>query len=164
MLQIIVCADGADAGHTVLRYIPAASNAFSFIRSHHHQVLTSSIKHSAPTLFHAFLSPHAKSFIPPKLTAIGVWPVFSQSFSYDASLSKLMWTLTPSIRGGIRYAEARLSDLICQHDCQALQFKGHGKNLSRVMGSAPIRSCRWLSRQHNSDSMVRMRFSAILKL
>ncbi|KAG2754257.1 CoA-dependent acyltransferase [Suillus brevipes Sb2] len=123
MLQIIVCADGADAGHTVLRYIPAASNAFSFIRSHYHQVLTSSIKHSAPTLYHAFLSPHAKSFTPPKSTAIGVLPVFSQSFSCDASFSKLMWTLTPSIRGGVRYAEMQLSDLICQNDCRALEFK-----------------------------------------
>ncbi|KAG1752000.1 carnitine acetyl transferase [Suillus occidentalis] len=123
MLQIIVCADGADGGHTVLRYIPAASNAFSFIRSHYHQVLTSSIKHSAPTLYHAFLSPHAKSFTPPKSTAIGVWPVFSQSFSCDASFSKLLWTLTPSIRGGVRYAEMQLSDLICQNDCWALEFK-----------------------------------------
>ena len=34
-----------------------------------------------------------------------------------------MWTLTPSIRGGIRYAETQLSDLICQNDCQALEFK-----------------------------------------
>ncbi|KAG1762109.1 hypothetical protein EDD22DRAFT_953373 [Suillus occidentalis] len=69
-------------------------------------LLTHSINPSAPTLFHTSLSPHAKSFKPPKSTANGNLPVSSQSFSYDTSPSRLIWTLTSSIRGGIRYPEA----------------------------------------------------------
>jgi carnitine O-acetyltransferase len=45
----------------------------------------------------------------------------------DTSPKKLEWTLTPELRIGIRFAETRLSDLICQNDCQALEFKGYGK-------------------------------------
>jgi carnitine O-acetyltransferase len=110
-------------------------------------LLARSINPSAPTLFHASLSPHAKSYKPPKSTANGNLPISSQSFSYDTSPSKLMWTLTPSIRGGIRYAETRLSDLICQNDCQALEFKGYGKNFITSHGFSP-------------DAFVQMAFQA----
>jgi carnitine O-acetyltransferase len=58
-----------------------------------------------------------------------------------------MWTLTPSIRVGIRYAETRLSDLICQNDCQALEFKGYGKNFITSHGFSP-------------DAFVQMAFQA----
>ena len=58
-----------------------------------------------------------------------------------------MWTLTPSIRIGIRYAETRLSDLICQNDCQALEFKGYGKNFITSHGFSP-------------DAFVQMAFQA----
>jgi carnitine O-acetyltransferase len=110
-------------------------------------LLARSINPSAPTLFHASLSPHAKSYKPPKSTANGKLPISSESFSYDTSPSKLMWTLTPSIRGGIRYAETRLSDLICQNDCQALEFKGYGKNFITSHGFSP-------------DAFVQMAFQA----
>jgi hypothetical protein len=72
---------------------------------------------------------------------------YALSFSYDTSPSKLVWTLTPSIIGGIRYAETRLSDLICQNDCQALEFKGYGKNFITSHGFSP-------------DAFVQMAFQA----
>lgn len=148
-LQIIVCADGAAGinfehtgvdGHTVLRF---AADVFT----EGLMLLARSINPSAPTLFHASLSPHAKSYRPPKSIAGGKMPTSSQSFSYDTSPSKLMWTLTPSIRVGIRYAETRLSDLICQNDCQALEFKGYGKNFITSHGFSP-------------DAFVQMAFQA----
>ncbi|KAG1858816.1 acyltransferase ChoActase/COT/CPT [Suillus subluteus] len=148
-LQIIVCADGAAGinfehtgvdGHTVLRF---AADVFT----EGLMLLARSINPSAPTLFHASLSPHAKSYKPPKSIANGKLPITSQIFSYDTSPSKLMWTLTPSIRVGIRYAETRLSDLICQNDCQALEFKGYGKNFITSHGFSP-------------DAFVQMAFQA----
>jgi carnitine O-acetyltransferase len=110
-------------------------------------LLARSINPSAPTLFHAPLSPHAKSYKPPKSIPNGKLPITSQSFSYDTSPAKLIWTLTPSIRVGIRYAETRLSDLICQNDCQALEFKGYGKNFITSHGFSP-------------DAFVQMAFQA----
>lgn len=38
---------------------------------------------------------------------------------------------------GIRFAETRLSDLICQHEIEALEFAGFGKEFSQ--SSAPFR-------------------------
>ena len=97
-------------------------------------LLVRSINPSAPTLFHAPLSPHAKSYKPPKSNPRSHDHVSSISSApstldrYDTSPAKLIWTLTPQIRVGIQFAETRLSDLICQNDCQALEFKGYGKN------------------------------------
>jgi carnitine O-acetyltransferase len=89
-------------------------------------LLARSINPSAPTLFHAPLSPHARSYKPPKANpGEQIRYVLDK---YDTSPVKLIWTLTPQIRVGIRFAETRLSDLICQNDCQALEFKGYGKN------------------------------------
>ncbi|KAG2122802.1 uncharacterized protein EDB93DRAFT_1259221 [Suillus bovinus] len=127
-------------GHTVLRF---AADVFT----EGLMLLARSINPSAPTLFHASLSPHAESYRPPKSIANGKLPISSQIFSYDTSPSKLMWTLTPSIRVGIRYAETRLSDLICQNDCQALEFKGYGKNFITSHGFSP-------------DAFVQMAFQA----
>jgi len=55
--------------------------------------------------------------------------------------------LTPELRAGIRFAETRLSDLICQNDCQALEFKGYGKNFITSHGFSP-------------DAFVQMAFQA----
>ena len=170
-LQIIVCADGAAGinfehtgvdGHTVLRY---ALNMHPFYSAHEVvrfaadvfteglMLLARSINPSAPTLFHAPLSPHAKSYKPPK-TAPGrhgqvssISSVTSALDRYDTSPAKLIWTLTPQIRVGIRFAETRLSDLICQNDCQALEFKGYGKNFITSHGLSP-------------DAFVQMAFQA----
>lgn len=48
---------------------------------------------------------------------------------------------------GVRFAETRLSDLICQNDCQALEFKGYGKNFITSHGFSP-------------DAFVQMAFQA----
>ncbi|KAG6370391.1 hypothetical protein JVT61DRAFT_12112 [Boletus reticuloceps] len=61
--------------------------------------------------------------------------------------SDTTWTLTSQIRVSIRLAETRLSDLICQNDCQALEFKGYGKNFIT-------------SHQFSPDAFVQMAFQA----
>ena len=106
-------------------------------------LLARSINPSAPTLFHASLSPHARAYkvrggrngngSPPPLI--------------DTTPKKLEWKLSPELRVGIRYAETRLSDLICQNDCQALEFKAYGKNFITSHGFSP-------------DAFVQMAFQA----
>lgn len=163
-----MCADGAAGinfehtgvdGHTVLRYVLVASNLIltasydirfaADIFTEGLMLLARSINPSAPTLFHAPLSPHSKSYKPLKSTpnGHGSKSISSLHNTYDTSPAKLMWTLTPSIRIGIRYAETRLSDLICQNDCQALEFKGYGKNFITSHGFSP-------------DAFVQMAFQA----
>ncbi|KAG8214291.1 acyltransferase ChoActase/COT/CPT [Butyriboletus roseoflavus] len=154
-LQIIVCADGAAGinfehtgvdGHTVLRF---AADVFT----EGLMLLARSINPSAPTLFHAPLSPHAKSYQPPGVNPRGhghassIYSVNSTLDKYDTRPSKLIWTLTPEIHVGIRFAETRLSDLICQNDCQALEFKGYGRNFITSHGFSP-------------DAFVQMAFQA----
>ncbi|KAH7907585.1 carnitine acetyl transferase [Hygrophoropsis aurantiaca] len=154
-LQIIVCADGAAGinfehtgvdGHTVLRF---AADVFT----EGLMLLARSINPSAPTLFHAPLSPYAKSYKPPKSASKPTHkPNVSSTSShstetYDTSPKKLEWTLTPALRVGIRFAETRLSDLICQNDVQALEFKGYGKNFITSHGFSP-------------DAFVQMAFQA----
>jgi carnitine O-acetyltransferase len=108
-------------------------------------LLARSINPSAPTLFQAKLSRHAKSYKAPrdaKLngTAGALEPI-------DTSPKKMEWQLSPDLRAGIRFAETRLSDLICQNDCQALEFKGYGKNFITSHGFSP-------------DAFVQMAFQA----
>ncbi|KAI1785469.1 acyltransferase ChoActase/COT/CPT [Ganoderma leucocontextum] len=145
-LQIIVCADGAAGinfehtgvdGHTVLRF---AADIFT----EGLMLLARSINPSAPTLFHAPLSPYAKSYKPPR----GQTPTASSPiYHIDTTPKKLEWTLYPELRAGIRFAETRLSDLICQNDCQALEFKAYGKNFITSHGFSP-------------DAFVQMAFQA----
>jgi len=107
-------------------------------------LLARSINPSAPTLFHAPLSPHAKSYKPPRGKKSLTPP---STFSIDTTPKKLEWKLTPELRVGIRFAETRLSDLICQNDCEALEFKGYGKNFITSHGFSP-------------DAFVQMAFQA----
>ncbi|KAA1478333.1 carnitine acetyl transferase [Dentipellis sp. KUC8613] len=145
-LQIIVCADGAAGinfehtgvdGHTVLRF---AADIFT----EGLMLLARSINPSAPTLFHAPLSPYARSYRPPRGQQR---PAPPPTGHIDTVPKKLEWTLTPELRAGIRFAETRLSDLICQNDCQALEFKGYGKNFITSHGFSP-------------DAFVQMAFQA----
>lgn len=121
-------------------------------------LLARSINPSAPTLFHAPLSPHAKSYKPPKSKPNGAPPsspsngktpngVPVKKLSFDTAPKKLEWVLGPELRAGIRFAETRLSDLICQNDCQALEFKGYGKVFITSHGFSP-------------DAFVQMAFQA----
>ncbi|CCL98183.1 uncharacterized protein FIBRA_00177 [Fibroporia radiculosa] len=144
-LQIIVCADGSAGinfehtgvdGHTVLRF---AADVYT----EGLMLLARSINPSAPTLFHAPLSPHARSYKP----ARGAPPAPPPSYVIDPAPKKLEWTLYPELRAAIRFAETHLSDLICQNDCQALEFKGYGKNFITSHGFSP-------------DAFVQMAFQA----
>lgn len=113
-------------------------------------LLARSINPSAPTLFSAPLSPHSKSFKAPRSAPSTASPNNSQSKPLpliDTTPKKLEWSLTPEIRTGIRFAETRISDLICQNDCQALEFKGYGKNFITKYGYSP-------------DAFVQMAFQA----
>jgi carnitine O-acetyltransferase len=47
----------------------------------------------------------------------------------------------------VRYAETRISDLICQNDSQALEFKAYGSNFIKRHGFSP-------------DAFVQMAFQA----
>jgi carnitine O-acetyltransferase len=107
-------------------------------------LLARSINPSAPTLFHAALSPHARSFKAPRSNGVKPIPIHEP---IDTTPKKLEWTLSPELRVGIRFAETRLSDLICQNDCQALEFKNYGKNFITSHGLSP-------------DAFVQMAFQA----
>ncbi|KAI0261347.1 acyltransferase ChoActase/COT/CPT [Gloeopeniophorella convolvens] len=135
-LQVIVTADGAAGinfehtgvdGHTVLRF---AADVFT----EGLMLLARSINPSAPTLFHAPPIKHA---------------VRRGSNTAQASPKKLEWAIegTPELRTGIRFAETRLSDLICQNDCAALEFRGYGKAFITTHGFSP-------------DAFVQMAFQA----
>ncbi|KAH9932526.1 acyltransferase ChoActase/COT/CPT [Fomitopsis serialis] len=149
-LQIIVCADGAAGinfehtgvdGHTVLRF---AADIFT----EGLMLLARSINPSAPTLFHAPLSPYAKSYKPPRgAPAHAAAKQQPPAYVIDTVPKKLEWTLYPELRAAIRFAETHLSDLICQNDCQALEFKGYGKNFITAHGFSP-------------DAFVQMAFQA----
>ena len=106
-------------------------------------LLARSINPSAPTLFHAPLSPYAKTYKPPRGQSAPQGP----SYIIDTAPKKLEWALTPELRIGIRFAETRISDLICQNDCQALEFRGYGKNFITKYGMSP-------------DAFVQMAFQA----
>ncbi|KAF9446565.1 acyltransferase ChoActase/COT/CPT [Macrolepiota fuliginosa MF-IS2] len=145
-LQIIVCADGAAGinfehtgvdGHTVLRF---AADIFT----EGLMLLARSINPSAPTLFHAPLSPHAKSYKPSRGSQKPPTPPLER---IDTTPKKLEWKLSPELRAGVRFAETRISDLICQNDCQALEFKGYGKNFITSHGFSP-------------DAFIQMAFQA----
>ena len=102
-------------------------------------LLARSINPSAPTLFHAPLSTHSKSYKPSHS--------HSPADLIDTLPKKLDWVLSPELRVGIKFAETRLSDLICQNDIQALEFKGYGKNFITSHGFSP-------------DAFVQMAFQA----
>lgn len=151
-LQIIVCADGSAGinfehtgvdGHTVLRF---AADIFT----DNLMLLARSINPSAPTLFHAPLSPYARSYkskkpskpngvngSPKTNTNTATSPRSAMLELFTTAPKKLEWVLGPELRAGIRFAETRLSDLICQNDCQALEFKGYGKVFITSHGFSP---------------------------
>jgi carnitine O-acetyltransferase len=97
-------------------------------------LLARSINPSAPTLFHV---PTIKS------------SARRSSHTAHAAPKKLEWMLegTPELRIGIRFAETRLSDLICQNDCAAIEFRGYGKLFITSHGFSP-------------DAFVQMAFQA----
>ncbi|CAE7114775.1 unnamed protein product [Rhizoctonia solani] len=142
-LQIIVCANGAAGinfehtgvdGHTVLRY---AADIFT----EGLMLLARSINPKAPVMFKAKLSPHAKA------SKVKPGPNDVEPEPLDPSPKKLEWDLSSTLLTGIRFAETRLSDLICQNDCKALEFTGYGSNFIKTHGFSP-------------DAFVQMAFQA----
>ncbi|KZT37052.1 acyltransferase ChoActase/COT/CPT [Sistotremastrum suecicum HHB10207 ss-3] len=138
-LQIIVCANGAAGinfehtgvdGHTILKW-PLD------IFTDNLMLLAHSINPSAPTMFQAKLSPFSKSYKAKHRNSTAVPPQNGVPEYLNSSPHKLEWTLTPEVRAGIRFAETRISDLICQNDCQALEFKHYGKNFITKYGFSP---------------------------
>ena len=119
-------------------------------------LLARSINPSAPTLFHAPLSPRAKAYKPPRpskpspsatTTSPPTTTTITPLDTIDTTPKKLEWKLTPELRVGVRYAETRLSALICQNECQALEFDGYGKVFITSHGISP-------------DAFVQMAFQA----
>ncbi|ELU39907.1 carnitine acetyl transferase [Rhizoctonia solani AG-1 IA] len=89
----------------------------------------------------AKLSPHAKA------SKVKPGPDDVEPEPLDPSPKKLEWELSNTLLTGIRFAETRLSDLICQNDCQALEFTGYGANFIKTHGFSP-------------DAFVQMAFQA----
>lgn len=88
-----------------------------------------SINPASPTLFKSQLSPFARSRKSKQLST-AVPADEEDEEEVDTTPKKLTWHLTGEIRMGIRFAETRLSDLICQHEVEALEFAGYGKEFS----------------------------------
>nr|XP_018265940.1 carnitine O-acetyltransferase [Kwoniella dejecticola CBS 10117]OBR88098.1 carnitine O-acetyltransferase [Kwoniella dejecticola CBS 10117] len=131
-LQIIVCSNGEAGinfehtgvdGHTVLRY---AADVYTELVL----LFAKTINPSTPSLFKSKQSPFCKSAKNPPKEEDG-----EEDFEFQPK--KLEWRLTPDLLAGIRYAETRISDLICQNDSQALEFKGYGGNFIKRHGFSP---------------------------
>jgi len=141
-LQIIVCSNGEAGvnfehtgvdGHTVLRY---AADIYTELVL----LYAKSINPSTPSLFKAKLSPFAKGSKTPR-------EADDIECEADTNPKKLVWRLTPNLKAGVRYAETRISDLICQNDSKALEFRGYGANFIKRHGFSP-------------DAFVQMAFQA----
>lgn len=141
-LQIIVCSNGEAGvnfehtgvdGHTVLRY---AADVFTELVL----LFAKSINPSTPSLFKAKMSPFAKNSKTPREPD-------DVETEADTKPKKLEWALTPDLKQGVRFAETRISDLICQNDSKALEFRGYGANFIKRHGFSP-------------DAFVQMAFQA----
>ncbi|GAA6023450.1 hypothetical protein JCM10207_004418 [Rhodosporidiobolus poonsookiae] len=135
-LQIIVAANGAAGinfehsgvdGHTVLRFVADVYTELilRFARS---------INSASGTLFQSKLSPWAKGG-PGKKGAVA--PEGEEPEEVDTEPKKLEWIMTSELKLAVRYAETRLSDLICQNEAVALEFEVYGKNAITQHGFSP---------------------------
>lgn len=109
-------------------------------------LMARSINPKAPALFKAKLSPLSRSVTKASKADLGNASLETPQ-TFNTVPRKLEWNLTPEIKIGIRFAETRLSDLICQNDVQALEFTGFGKS--------------WITKHSFSpDAFVQMAFQA----
>ena len=147
-LQIIVCSNGEAGinfehtgvdGHTVLRY---AADVYTELVL----LFAKTINPSTPSLFRARPSPYSRSAKNKNNTNTKTKDTPDEDDS-DTSPKKLEWRLTPDLRAGVRFAETRISDLICQNESQALEFKGYGSAFIKRHGFSP-------------DAFVQMAFQA----
>ncbi|WFD07931.1 carnitine O-acetyltransferase [Malassezia vespertilionis] len=147
-LQIIVCANGTAGvnfehcsadGHTVLRFVADIYTEliFQFARSIHPQT---------GSLFQANASPYARGLSRKKGSA----PLdqhLVQETLFCTTPRRLEWAWTDAVKYSVRYAEMRLSDLICQNESAVLEFDGYGKHFITSHGFSP-------------DAFVQMAFQA----
>ncbi|SPO22045.1 related to carnitine acetyl transferase FacC [Ustilago trichophora] len=130
-LQIIVCANGAAGinfehtgvdGHTVLRY---AADVYTELIMR----FAKSINSATKSLFKAKTSPFAKGAgKKANGTTTEIDAQKAQDVDQATAPKKLEWNLTSKLADGIKYGETRLSDLICQNECEVLEFDRYGKN------------------------------------
>ncbi|KAF0709620.1 Aste57867_5845 [Aphanomyces stellatus] len=118
-LQIIVCDNGVAGvnfehsvvdGHTVLRF---ASDVF-----------TDTVIRFAQSISGTTQSFLMGAYRPPT-EDLHIAPV------------KLEWNLNSELQQGIRFAEARLSDLIVQNETRVLEFRAYGKNFITKSNCSP---------------------------
>ncbi|TIB66939.1 hypothetical protein E3P77_01909 [Wallemia ichthyophaga] len=142
-LQIIVCQDGSAGinfehsgvdGHTVLRY---AADIYTELVL----LFAKSINPVAPTLFQSKLSPYSKS------AKGGAQPYPDHLAPPATAPQRLEWAYTNEIKLAIRFAETRLSDMICQNEAQVMEFPRYGKLFITKHGFSP-------------DAFVQMAFQA----
>lgn len=124
-LQIIVCANGAAGinfehtgvdGHTVLRF---AGDVYAELILR----FAKSINNRTKSLFSAVTSPYARGSAKKGDDSAKI-----QEAELITAPKKLEWDLTADVAAAIRYGETRLSDLICQNECQVLEYTKYGKN------------------------------------
>ncbi|WFD32028.1 carnitine O-acetyltransferase [Malassezia sp. CBS 17886] len=136
-LQIIVCANGTAGvnfehsstdGHTVLRFVADIYTELVLRFAH-------SINPATKSLFKAKTSPYArgaKHAAPPQRRRVELDNVALRTMP-----KRLEWAWSASIQKNIRFAEMRLSDLICQNEIVVLEFKGYGKQFITAHGFSP---------------------------
>ena len=97
----------------------------------------------------------------PTLFYMSIMKPSAQRSSHAAHVApkKLEWIFesTPEFRAGIRFAETRLSDLIGQNDCAAMEFRGYGVAACQrfpSLVSRAIASVLLPLRRHNSDTAL----------
>lgn len=127
-LQIIVCANGAAGinfehtgvdGHTVLRYV---ADVYTELIMR----FAKSIHSATKSLFQAKTSPFARGGGKGAGQSEDVEK--TQAIVRATTPKKLEWNLDQQLRDAIRFGETRLSDLICQNECQVMEFDEFGKN------------------------------------
>ncbi|CAH7684772.1 choline acetyltransferase [Phakopsora pachyrhizi] len=128
-LQIIVCANGqagvnfehsAVDGHTVLRFVGDVYTEL-IVR------FANSINPKCRTLFHI---DEDRSKQQQNLQSTG-------QNDLKMKPKRLLWELSTDLKNAIRFAETRLSDLICQNEVLALEFSNYGKNFITSMNISP---------------------------
>ena len=90
------------------------------------------INSASATLFQAKLSPWAKG----AARKPGA-PSEGRAEEPEVEPKKLEWIMTPELKLAVRFAETRLSDLICQNEVLALEFDAYGKNTITQHGLSP---------------------------
>ncbi|KAK4047276.1 carnitine O-acetyltransferase yat1 [Microbotryomycetes sp. JL221] len=138
-LQIIVAANGSAGvnfehsgvdGHTVLRFVADVYTEL-ILR------FAKSINSASTTLFKAKTSPWAKGAGKRAGNDENAEEPEDVDTESHQDPKKLEWVMTPELKVAVRFAETRLSDLICSNEAMALEFDAYGKNAITQHGFSP---------------------------